>query len=216
MPARSRTPRSNVNIFAGNCSTHHSGRDFTPFSPVDIQGMLAGAVLRTEHAGWDEQVYGVSVATEANSRDINSLLGPVSTYLSFINTCAVAPTVPLLDVESETDGIINRLSQTTRLEDEEEPAPAPAVVEEATCLIREAGRLMRTFMREGTVSTFYGEINVTWRNGSHIVRLACFPLSPGILQFGNLAQPLGSYQSQQSPSAQDLAARLDALNGEMP
>jgi hypothetical protein len=117
-------------------------------------------------------------------------------------------------VESDADKTIANIEKTANLEDEDESAPLPVVIEEISNLIRQASRLMTISMPEGVVSTFYGEINVTWRNGSDIVRLACFPNRSAILQFGNLSQPLGSYQSQVDPSAQDVAMRLDALNRE--
>lgn len=118
-------------------------------------------------------------------------------------------------VENETNTTLVRIAQTATQEYEDETSPPRAVIEELTRLISEAVKLMATSMTEGVVSTFYGEINVTWRNVNDIVRLACFPNRPSILQFGSLSQPLGSYQSQPTPSALDLARRLDALAGEV-
>jgi len=117
-------------------------------------------------------------------------------------------------VETEVDKIIASIEQTVLLEEEEEPAPSPVVASQISELIRQARGLMRSPMPEGTVSTFYGEINVTWRKGNSIVRIACFPNRQPILQFGNLSQPLGSYQSRPNPPTQDLASKLDALNQE--
>jgi hypothetical protein len=114
--------------------------------------------------------------------------------------------------ESEIAKILARIAQTVNQEDDEETPPPPAVVQEISEVIVQASHLMTGSMPEGLVSTFYGEINVTWRNGNDIVRLACFPNRGSILQFGNLAQPLASYQSQPEPNAQNLATRLDALN----
>jgi hypothetical protein len=117
-------------------------------------------------------------------------------------------------IESGVEKTLGRIAHTAYLEDDEEQPPTTAVIDQTSNLIRGASLLMRTPMLEGIVSTFYGEINVTWRTGDKIVRIACFPGRPSILQFGNLSQPLGSYQSQQNPNAQDLKTRLDALNDE--
>jgi hypothetical protein len=113
--------------------------------------------------------------------------------------------------KTETSKILSRIAQTANQSDEEEPAPSSEVISQVSTLVREASSLMKTPMKTGTVSTFYGEVNVTWRNGNEIVRIACFPNRSAIVQSGNLSRPLGSYQSHSSPPAQALAARLDAL-----
>jgi len=113
---------------------------------------------------------------------------------------------------SESDRTLARIAQLADREDEDEPAPSASVISQISSLIREATALLAQPMPEGVVATFYGEINVTWRRDNNIVRLACFPNRPSILQFGNLSQPLAPYQSQQNPTAQDVARQLNALN----
>ncbi|MGB6946139.1 MAG: hypothetical protein WBE37_27325 [Bryobacteraceae bacterium] len=113
---------------------------------------------------------------------------------------------------SESDRTLASIAQLADQEYEDEPAPSAGVINQISSLIREATGLLAQPMPEGVVATFYGEINVTWRRDSTIVRLACFPNRPSILQVGNLSQPLAPYQSQQNPTAQDVAQRLNALS----
>jgi hypothetical protein len=105
----------------------------------------------------------------------------------------------------------NSIGQLREREYDDEPEPSQAVIDQTSILVREADSLMRGTMPEGAVSTFYGEVNVTWRRDNDIVRLACFPNRPSILQFGNLSQPLDPYQSIQNPTGQDVATHLNAL-----
>ena len=70
---------------------------------------------------------------------------------------------------------------------------------------------MKAAIPQGQVSVFFGELNITWRSGDRIVRLACFPDRPGLVQTGSLSMPVGSYRSEVNPTAELLAERLDAL-----
>ena len=111
------------------------------------------------------------------------------------------------------DKLIQRILELSRrpeLRDEGEPAPAQQVIEQAIQLIRDADGLMLE-MPSGQVSVFFGEVNVTWRAGDRIVRLACFPNRPSVIQTGCLSLPLGSYRSEPNPTGQLLAARLESL-----
>lgn len=96
------------------------------------------------------------------------------------------------------------------LRDEDEAAPSPDVIGRATRLILEADKLLGG-IPSGQVATFYGELNVTWRAGNEIVRLACFPHRPSLLQVGSLELPVGSYRSDEDPSSRLLAARISDL-----
>jgi hypothetical protein len=114
---------------------------------------------------------------------------------------------------SEAEKIIGRIrgvSQNQDLRDEDEAAPIQEVVERAIFLIRDADNLLGV-MPSAQVSTFYGEVNITWRIGDRIVRLACFPDRPTVIQIGSLSQPIGSYRSEENPTSMLLAARLGAL-----
>ena len=91
-----------------------------------------------------------------------------------------------------------RLSDASKL-DEDEAAPIPDVIERASQFLRELHSLMRP-LPPGSVSTFYGEINITWRADNNIVRIAFFPNRPSLLQLGNLSLPLGWYHSQSNPT----------------
>jgi hypothetical protein len=112
---------------------------------------------------------------------------------------------------TEAAALLHRIGQLRTGEYDEEPRPSEAVIEKISALIRDAGDRMHGSMPDGIVSTFYGELNVTWRRDNEIVRLACFPNRPTILQYGNLSQPLNPYQSLQNPSADDVASHLAAL-----
>ena len=107
--------------------------------------------------------------------------------------------------------MIQQVADQQELRDEDEAAPPPAVVEQAKRLVSEAVVLMNAPMMAGVVSTFFGEINVTWRSGAEVVRLACFLDRPSILQYGDLSLPLGSYRSDVNPTAQMLADKLDEI-----
>ena len=96
------------------------------------------------------------------------------------------------------------------LRDEDEPAPNCDVIQKAFQLIYAADKLLGV-MPYGQVSTFFGEINVTWRGGDRIVRLACFQDRPCIVQTGSLSGPLGHYRSKPNPSPEFLANELRDL-----
>ncbi len=149
---------------------------------------------------------------------------------SVLLATALVPTSPSLDptgtellsrlnafsdiYRQEADRILERIYQIAAnpdLRDEGEPSPSHAVIEELGRLLRRAGDLMVSSMSHGQVSTFFGELNVTWRVGDKIVRLASFPNRPTILQTGRLSMPVGSYKSAANPSAGLLAEKLDSL-----
>jgi len=111
----------------------------------------------------------------------------------------------------EPDRLLGRLRELANKEDDDEPPPSEAVIDRMSSFLREASAAMENPMPEGIASTFYGEINVTWRKGTEIVRIACFPNRPSILQSGNLSQPLGTYRSFSEPTAVDIATQLDLL-----
>jgi hypothetical protein len=96
------------------------------------------------------------------------------------------------------------------LRDENEPAPNCGVIQKAFQLISGVDRLLDV-LPYGQVSTFFGEINVTWRGGDRIVRLACFPDRPSIVQIGSLAEPVGRYVSTENPTTEHLAEELGRL-----
>lgn len=104
---------------------------------------------------------------------------------------------------------IQNFSQNQDMRDEDEVAPSVEVTERIVGLIRDASRLVR--IPYGQVSIFFGEANVTWRAGNKIVRLASFADRPSLIQTGSLAAPLGSFQSEPSPTAERLAERLNYL-----
>jgi hypothetical protein len=113
----------------------------------------------------------------------------------------------------EADRIIDRILRHVvdpDLRDEDETAPPIKVIQETVRLIRGAEKVLDG-MPPGQVSTFYGEINVAWRNGDRIVRLACFPERPSVIQSGSLSLPLGSYRSEENPTPELLANRINSL-----
>lgn len=120
--------------------------------------------------------------------------------------------VRTLDIVRQDERIISRIeefAQKSELLDEGEPAPRQDVIAEATRLIREASSLM-SGMPPGRVAAFFGEINVSWQSNDSIVRLACFPNSPTLIQVGRVSEP-GSYRSEQNPTGALLARRLRSL-----
>jgi hypothetical protein len=106
---------------------------------------------------------------------------------------------------------IQRAAQSPDLDEDETP-PLPAVVAEATRIIRQTADLMED-MPEGEVSIFFGELSVTWRAGDKIVRLACFPNRPTLIQYGSLSSPMGSYRSE-GTTPDRLAERLCELDND--
>ena len=103
------------------------------------------------------------------------------------------------------------LSQDQDLRDEDEPAPPHEVIDRAIQLIRDADILMGRAMPSGQVSTFFGEVNVTWRADDRIIRFACFPNRPSVLQSGSVSMPIGAYRSEANPTAEHLAESLKSL-----
>jgi hypothetical protein len=96
------------------------------------------------------------------------------------------------------------------LRDENEPAPNREVIKKTIRLIECADELLGT-MPAAQVSTFFGEINITWRAGDRIVRLACFPDRPSIVQTGSVSLPIGHYESEANPTPSLLAEKLKNL-----
>jgi len=112
----------------------------------------------------------------------------------------------------EADRIATRIvaiAHDAMLRDENEPAPPQAVIDESTRLIREVANRMINSMPPAQVATFFGEVNVTWKFGNQVVRLAFFPNRPSVLQIGSIAMPVGSYQSQTNPTPELVAERLN-------
>lgn len=115
---------------------------------------------------------------------------------------------------SEEEKITRRIDQLVtqpELLDDDETPPLPAVADETKRLIRNAANLMHEPMLAATVSTFFGELNVTWKSGDEVVRLACFPARPSIFQCGNLSLPMGSYSSMVNPTPRIIAEKLDRI-----
>jgi hypothetical protein len=96
------------------------------------------------------------------------------------------------------------------LRDENERAPSCEVIQRTFQLIYAADKLLG-MMPYGQASTFFGEINVTWRGSDRIVRLACFQDRPSIVQTGSLSDPVGHYTSKPNPSPELLANELRNL-----
>lgn len=114
---------------------------------------------------------------------------------------------------SEADKIIQRILYAAidpDLRDGDESAPTLKVIQETVRLIRGAEKLLDA-MPDAQVSTFFGEINITWRSGDRIVRLAFFENKPSVVQIGSLANPIGHYESEANPTASLLAEKLRDL-----
>ena len=111
----------------------------------------------------------------------------------------------------EADRIATRiaaLAHDATMRDEDEPSPPQTVIDESTRLIRAVVNHIVGSVPPAQVAVFFGEVNVTWKSGSHVIRLAFFPNRPSVLQIGSLAMPVGSYQSQSNPTPQLVAERL--------
>lgn len=124
----------------------------------------------------------------------------------------------LKDIAPHEDVVVARISKQIQgfmsdpeLLDEGEPPPSQNVAAELLGLIRGASHHMLIPMPTGRVSAFFGELNVVWRSGGDIVRLACFSNRPPIIQFGTISAPLGSYRSEPVATTESLARHLTAL-----
>ena len=80
--------------------------------------------------------------------------------------------------------------------DEDELLPNSAVVETATHFVAELFAVLDAPPPRANVGTFSGEVNLTWRTGGAMVRLAFFPDRPTLVAFGTLSEPAGSYRSE--------------------
>ena len=161
--------------------------------------MLAGAILMAASVGPPATLSAVHIglASSATRQEQTVSLGDVHPY------------------ESEAQNIIDRITQIivdNSLLDENEPPPMPETVRSLASLIIAADIDTIYPMPYGSVSTFFGELNITWRVNDAIVRLAGFPNRPTILQRGNLSEPLGSYVSEVNPTSEVLAQYLDSLS----
>jgi len=106
---------------------------------------------------------------------------------------------------------VRDVATNPELRDDDEPAPPPHVVEAAIRIVSEAFELLSDPVPTGKVGTYFGELNVTWRSGPRMVRLACFPDRPPLVQRGSLAEPLGSYRSVPDATGQTLASAIGEL-----
>ena len=116
----------------------------------------------------------------------------------------------------EIDRIMHRVQEIVadqELRDEGEPAPPQDVIDQFEEIIRRTSAL--TPILPGQISVFFGELNMTWRSGDRIVRFACFPGRPSVLQIGSISMPVGSYQSQTNPTPEMLAERLSSFATEI-
>src|SRR5882724_4911329 len=95
--------------------------------------------------------------------------------------------------------------------DEDEHLPSVAVVESAIQFAVAVFALLDAPTPEPSVGVFFGEVNITWRSGTRMVRIVFFPDRPVVLVFGALSDPSPSYRSELNPSASEVAARLTAL-----
>ncbi len=114
---------------------------------------------------------------------------------------------------NDADRIVRRICYAAidpDLRDEGESAPSLKVMQEAARLIRGAEKLLDA-MPSAQVSTFFGEINITWRAGDRIVRLAVFESRPSVVQTGSLSNPIGRYESTANPTDLLLAEKLREL-----
>ena len=96
--------------------------------------------------------------------------------------------------------------------DEDEIFPSREVVEEATQFVEGLYALLDAPPPQATVGTFFGELNIAWRSGNRVVRIAFFPDRPTALTFGSLSEPVGSYRSHSNPTPSEVAAQLTALS----
>jgi hypothetical protein len=113
-----------------------------------------------------------------------------------------------------TERIIERIrsvSQDPELRDDGEQPPTDAVLASCIRLLSETARVMRHPMPYAQVSTFFGELNLTWKSEDAIVRLAVFADGRMLVQTGSVLLPVGSHRSVPNPTPRTLAERLEAL-----
>jgi len=106
------------------------------------------------------------------------------------------------------------IAENPLLRDEDEQSPPIEVLEKFDYMVQQVASLMRTPMLPGQVTSFDGELNVTWKAGGKIVSLACFPNNACVVQFGSLDLPPGSFQSEPNPTPDFVASKLDSLMNE--
>lgn len=234
MPARGRKPQSSTHVY----SVLAGPRGGSP-ATLEKRGMLASGSLETYFPprkwdlGWiapGEDVFAIaehlargrnafSTAARGANQTCVSCVPPISQnyYICasgkswFVDSPDWLPGFYGIVRKNGGAALIDRIRKLREQEYDDEPAPSEPVVDQICTALRDVENLMHGSMPEGTVSTFYGEVNATWRRDNDIVRLTCFPNRPSILQFGNLSQPLGSYQSIQNPTAENVADHLSAL-----
>jgi hypothetical protein len=100
--------------------------------------------------------------------------------------------------------------------EEGEPLPSREAVGVLKSLIAEASSYLVSRIPLAHVSTFHGELSVTWRNGDRMVRLASFsgPKQGCRMDYGSSGpDPLGKYSCTRNVTASGLAAELTDLFG---
>ncbi len=108
---------------------------------------------------------------------------------------------------------IIRLSEDEAMRDEDEEAPPQKVVDEMIRLIRSVVEALPE-MPYAQVSSFYGELSATWRDGDRIVRLATFPNRPSLLQTGSIMMPVGSFSTKSNPDPKRIAQEISLAQNE--
>jgi len=130
---------------------------------------------------------------------------------TFLQQDAIA--IAAVECEYEADRIISRIMNLTHAEslrDEGEVPPPQIVVDRLVQLIRDAAGATLA-MPHAQVSSFYGEVNVTWRIGDRIIKLAAFPDRPTLLQTGSILMQAGSFRAEPNPSPQRIADEINSL-----
>lgn len=114
---------------------------------------------------------------------------------------------------SEVFERVSTIAHSADVLDVDEPAPSESTISRINTLLAQAAAEFEwSVPRFSKLSVCYGEINLTWRLGDSIVRLACFPSGKRVVQWGNVSAPMGSYKSADA-SADLLAQHWKAMYG---
>lgn len=108
---------------------------------------------------------------------------------------------------------IHQIAVSRGVRDDDEPVPSPDVCHALVKLLKRTETIMGRGLPSGDVSSFYGELSVTWRSGDRMVSI--FIDNDGTaIHYGRLTREgVGGYESEVLIGKEGSAVLAEKLNG---
>src|ERR1017187_3094441 len=112
-------------------------------------------------------------------------------------------------------GLIDSTCENPDSYEEGEPRTPPEVIERLKAILREATTITGEAVPPGDVYPYFGELSVTWRNGTKMLRLTSFSdRESSRLDFGSSScGALANYEFDPQANGKALSEKLSLLTG---